>query len=255
MHFVKSFFNLYNELHSTVSRSLLFFYYTFRRVLPGFSILFSLLLLSVGRNYRIKKPHTHREKENFYFSFWSSRTFMGTVSQVLFIMKQIPSGKEGFFFIYFYNNSKCSSRCLPFIGRRCRMLFTLAWWKSFRLLFLIGGHVHLCLLIFLFFCSLVVGSVCVPHIRYFNFFFTVLFLSRIRSSYSSGRLVSFTPPQNPCTLCILDNVCLFHVRAFNIKNTKHNFLQTTWETCWFFFLLFIFQFLLSFARCCCYTKQ
>lgn len=49
--------------------------------------------------------------------------------------------------VYFYGNSKCSSRCLP-VYRCAVCYFALGRRKSIRLLFLIGGHVHLCLLVF-----------------------------------------------------------------------------------------------------------
>lgn len=76
-------------------------------------------------------------------------------SQVQFIINQIAGMEETVFFarfrlvvsVYFYGNSKCSSRCLP-VYRCAVCYFALGRRKSIRLLFLIGGHVHLCLLVF-----------------------------------------------------------------------------------------------------------
>lgn len=96
-------------------------------------------------------------------------------------------------------------------------LLALAGEKSVRLLFLIGGHVHLCVYL-LFFCSFAYTLRSVSHYSAMCFF-SAFQLTPARVLYRPNLKCATMKEtkQNPTTLCTVDNVCLFCVRAFTSK--------------------------------------
>lgn len=160
MHFVKSSFNFYNELHSTVSRSLLYFYYTFLRAM--FELLsFSALFLSLFGCTRVFSLRLMRKTEKVLaLVLIVSHIHVIHFTSTIYYKPDSWNGKDGFLrpfsfgcFCLFLWQFKMQFSLFARLSL-CRMLFC-AWpEKVDSFVVLDRWSCTLVFTCFLFFCSL-----------------------------------------------------------------------------------------------------
>lgn len=239
MHFVKSSFNFfYNELHSTVSRSLLFFDYTF-----SLRNQFVCVCIYVWFVLYFCRWNETKHKKSSIFRFGRFAHSCYSPQALLFIIKRKDTEwktRRGFFFSSFFpcfiflTISNAVLVVCPFIAV-VPYAFSLSLRKVSSFVVLDRWSCTLVFTCFLLFFRL--HSFSFSHCRRCSSFqfsthtFT-LSLSRPLSAQFEICYDKRNKTECPTTLYIVDNVCLFCVRAFTSKIQNTFFRQTTWETYW-----------------------